>query len=208
MYRYLREQILSRQFEPGSRIVESKVAKDLRVSRSPVREAIRRLEQEGLVQMTDPGVITLFQPSRRDFEDLYQLRLAVEPMAAQLAASRIDGAGVQGLERVLRETDASILRGEIDAFIDNNTAFHDQICQACGNPRLQKVMNEVSALSRYYRVFIFKVYHRRVESVEEHWDIFRAIRDGQAELAWERMRQHLDRDLRFVLTIHDEAEEG
>ncbi len=88
VYGYLRQQILTGHIEPGSRIVESKIARELQVSRSPVREAIRLLHRDGLLVLCDGG-ITLFQPSLKDFKDLYELRFAVEPVAARLTAQHI-----------------------------------------------------------------------------------------------------------------------
>jgi DNA-binding GntR family transcriptional regulator len=197
VYRYLRQEILTGQIDPGSRIIESKIAKQLSISRSPVREAIRRLEQEGLV-VTDQGITTLFKPSRKDFEDLYELRLAIEPMAARLAAKHITAEGIVRLEEILRTTDESIATDQVDTFIESNTQFHDLIVNSSNNRRMQKVMHELSALRRYYRYFVFKIYHRRVTSVEEHWQIYHAIRQGQSDEAWKRMTEHLEGDLSYI----------
>lgn len=206
VYRYLREQILSGLISPGSRIVESKIAKELSVSRSPVREAIRLLNHEGLLTI-EQGATMIFQPSLADFEDLYTLRLAVEPVAARLAAQHITAEDCQRLEETLRQTDETLSRGDIQPFIESNTRFHDLIVELSRNRRLQKVMSEVSAITRYYRCLVFQIYHRRVPSVEEHWQIYRAIQQGCPQDAQQRMSQHIENDLAFIQSIHATRED-
>jgi DNA-binding GntR family transcriptional regulator len=206
VYGYLRQQILTGHIEPGSRIVESKIARELQVSRSPVREAIRLLHRDGLLVLCDGG-ITLFQPSLKDFKDLYELRFAVEPVAARLTAQHISPGDCGILQETLRLADEWILQGEMDRLIDSNTRFHELIVQFSGNHRLQKVMSEVSAITRYYRYFVFKIYHRRVTSVEEHWRIFSAIQQGMPQEAERRMREHIENDLAFIQSMGAAREE-
>lgn len=200
VYRHLRRQILIGQIEPGSKIVESKIAKELVISRSPLREAIRRLEQEGLV-VVDQGSTTLFKPSQKDFEDLYQVRRALEPMAARLATENITEKGIKQLETTLRKTDKYLASGTLDGFIESNAQFHDLIAQYSNNQRLQKMLEEISALARYYRYICFKIFERHVDSAEEHWQIFRAIRARDERLAWSLMTEHLEVDLRYIHSI-------
>jgi DNA-binding GntR family transcriptional regulator len=200
VYSYLRQEILTGKIDPGSRIVETKIAKQLSISRSPVREAIRRLEQEGLI-INDKGVTTLFEPSKSDFEDLYELRLAIEPMAARLAASHMPEEDLDVLKDILRKTDECLANGEIDQFIECNTQFHSLIVDGSGNRRLQKVIHETAVLCRYYRYIAFKIYQRRVTSVEEHWKIYHALRKRDSKAAWQCMMDHLEGDLSYIQSI-------
>lgn len=208
VYDYLRREILSGQIAPGSRIVETKIAKQLSISRSPVREAIRRLEQDDLVA-TIQGVTTLFKPSKKDFEDLYELRLAIEPIAARLAAQNMSTEDCNVLEEILRKSEEYAAKDQIDQFIECNTEFHNLIVAGSGNRRLQKVAHETATLCRYYRNIAFKIYHRRVTSTsfDEHWQIYFAIKQREPKLAWQRMTDHLESDLSYIRSI-GELQEG
>lgn len=198
-YRYLRTQILTGNIPPGSKLVESQMAKRWKISRSPLREAIRRLEQEGLV-VTYNGVTHLFEPSRKDFEDLYELRTALEPMAARLAARYMTADALQQLEAVLESTDKYLAAGAMDPFIESNAKFHDLIAESSGNRRLRKAMEDISVLARYYRYICFKVFQRYVDSAEEHWRIYRALLAHDEDLAWLEMKKHIEVDLQYIRT--------
>lgn len=203
-YRYLRTQILTGHIPPGSKLVESQMAKQWSISRSPLREAIRRLEQEGLL-VTCSGVTHLFEPSRKDFEDLYELRTGLEPMAARLAARHMSRDALNQLHTVLESTDKYLAAGAMDPFIESNAKFHDLIAQSSGNRRLWKAMEDISVLARYYRYICFKVFHRYVDSAEEHWRIYRALVARDEDLAWREMKNHIEVDLQYIRSSADLA---
>lgn len=197
VYRHLRNEILTGGITPGTKLVESQMAKDFQISRSPLREAIRRLEQDGLL-VTSHGVTHVFEPSQQDFEDLYELRMALEPLAAGLAARNMSDEALDQIRALLVQTDAYLAADEIDAFVDSNSRFHDLIAQASNNKRLYRTMEEVSALARYYRYIWFKLYRRQVDSAEQHWRIYRAIAARDEQQARDEMHRHLAADLSYI----------
>jgi DNA-binding GntR family transcriptional regulator len=198
VYDHLRSQILAGEMSAGARIVESQIAQQLNVSRSPVREAIQMLKKEGLL-VQDTGKITVFQPSIADFKELYELRIAVEPVAVELATKRIQIHQLEQMADLLQNAEKSLKDGEIDDLIELNSQFHDCIIRFSGNRRFQKIMNEVSTLVRYYRTFVFKVYKRNIQSIGEHWAIYNAMFDKDALLARQLMKSHIENDLDFII---------
>ncbi|WDL95678.1 GntR family transcriptional regulator [Alicyclobacillus sp. ALC3] len=197
VYRYLRHEILTAGFAPGSKLVESQLAKDFQISRSPLREAIRRLEQEGLL-VTAHGVTHLFEPTQQDFEDLYELRMALEPLAAGLAVRHMADEDFVQMRTLLERTELYLEADQVDAFVESNAAFHDMIVQASNNQRLIRAMAEVSSLARYYRYICFKLYRRQVDSAEQHWRVYRALVARDEELARDEMYNHLAADLAYI----------
>ncbi|MBA4543500.1 MULTISPECIES: GntR family transcriptional regulator [Thermoactinomyces] len=198
VYEYLRAQILCGNMKPGTRIVESVLARQLKISRSPIREAVQLLKKDGLLQQEN-GRILVFRPSADDFQELYELRLAVEPIAVELATGRIQAHELEQIAGLLISADQCLQRGEIDKVIELNSLFHEQLIRFSRNGRFQRMMTEIASLVRYYRTFVFKVYKRNIETNQEHWAIYRAVKEGDAALARKRMESHIKNDLHFIL---------
>lgn len=148
--------------------------------------------------VTSHGVTRLFEPSQQDFEDLYQLRMALEPMAAGLAARRMTDEELLRIRVLLEQTDVHLAAEEVDAFVDGNSKFHDLIGQASKNHRLYRALEEISATARYYRYICFKLYRRQVDSADQHWRIYHALAAREEELAREEMYCHLESDLLYI----------
>ena len=107
-YNSIKEMIFNGVLKPGDRIYESKLATEFQISRSPVREAIRSLEKDGLLFLTDKSKITVYQPTKKDIEDIYECRQALESQAARLTTRNASDKELEQLENILLETKKSI----------------------------------------------------------------------------------------------------
>jgi DNA-binding GntR family transcriptional regulator len=188
----LRSRIIGGEFEPGVLLAESAVARELGVSRVPVREALFALERDGLVEFSDTGRAYVKKLSPRDFEELYVLRLALEPVAARLAAPS------------LRE-DASALEKNIAAagrapslikVTQLDLDFHEIILEACGNARLLKLWRSLRSelelwLGRLHRSKQVQTRGTREETVTSHLGLLHCFRSGSPALCERKMREHI-----------------
>ncbi|MDA5107424.1 GntR family transcriptional regulator [Brevibacillus sp. LEMMJ03] len=200
VYEYLREQILFGGLAPGQRLIEERLCEETGVSRSPIREAIRRLEKDGLVVVQAQGGVTVYQPTLDDFTSLFECRLHLEPAAARFAAERRTEEELADLQELLARM-ADIAR-ESDARRTHELhfAFHQRVAEASKNPYMAKIMNDLKVLISFYRNAILQVHPQRPETViAEHAAILDAIRRRDGDAAAASMAEHITRDFRLCM---------
>jgi DNA-binding GntR family transcriptional regulator len=188
----LRRRIIDGQSEPGSLLAEVAVARELGVSRVPVREALFALERDGLVEFSGTGRAYVKELSPHDFEELYMLRLTLEPVAARLAAPALRK-DPSALEKNIEATSkASSLIKVTHLDLD----FHEIILEASGNARLLKLWrslrNELELwLGRLHRSKQIQTHGTREETVSTHRDLLECFRTQSPAVCERKMREHV-----------------
>ena len=195
IYKRLEEEILEGKIMPGERLIDTKIASDLGVSRSPVREAFRKLERDGLL-VNDEGNISVFIPSLQDAKELYQVRIGLETVAAYWAAKHITDDELKRLSQILIWTEQAVEQKNTQNIIALNTKFHETIITYSRNNQLKKMMDNTRSLIRICRNTIIKQYNRSDSFLEEHYGVFRAMSIHEPELAARKMEQHIQNDLK------------
>src|SRR5262245_8636824 len=189
-YRYLKTQIMSAHLPPGASLNELEIAAALGTSRTPVREAIRKLEQEGLAMRYPNRGAIVTKLSMTDVLEIWQLREILEPAACRLAADRIDRAALEGLERALRELRSHAVGPEAyEAFLQADTGLHGLIVEATGNATLRRVLEMLN--ERIVQVRVVTSPARFRHAVDEHLAIVAALKKRDADEAMDAMRLHL-----------------
>jgi DNA-binding GntR family transcriptional regulator len=192
----LRRRIIDCDYAPGHRLTEDRLARDFGVSRNPVREAIRVLEREGfLIALPRRGAVVA-SISVQDVENIFDVRLSLEVLAAQLAAQRIDEAGARELDRLLAAADAAPTTAELAAL---NTAFHAEICRLSGNTLLTGIMESLH--DRLQWIYRQSAETRAPHSWAEHEALAVAIRAGDAEAAAHAAHTHVLAARQTALTL-------
>lgn len=192
VFESLREAIIAGMLKPGERLMEVQVAEELGVSRTPVREAIRKLELEGLVVMLPRRGAYIAGISVKDIADVFEVRAALEALAASLAAERITDAELEDLERSLVEITKVSDTGEIGTIVARDTNFHDIIYRASRNSRLIQIISNLQDQIQRFRMATLSRPGRTREAVEEHKKIVEAISDRNGELAAQLAREHIE----------------
>jgi DNA-binding GntR family transcriptional regulator len=185
--------IVHGQLASGQRLYEHDLAARMSISRTPVREAIRQLEREGLVTVfpNRETVVTALTPD--DVREIYQYRAAIEGMAAYLAAQAPSDVALAPVSDVLARMEVELQAANQAAYLDLDIAFHDAVVRASGNSRLVEARLRIRDQTRRYLVFTLA----RVpadslrRNLGEHRAIVDAIRAGDAQLAEQRMRTHV-----------------
>ncbi|MBE8519769.1 GntR family transcriptional regulator [Amycolatopsis sp. H6(2020)] len=175
----LRERILTGRLRPGDRLVERELAEDLGVSRVPVREAIRSLEAEGFVVVQSPRRVVVRQLARVDVEELFDVREALEGLAAGLAAERAGAAELKRLDRVLADAARATARGDAARITVLNSRFHDEIVAIAGNALLTTMLQPLEGRLRW----LTSQNEHWAELLDEHRRLFEAIASGNADRA-------------------------
>ena len=191
VFNTLRQAIITGEFAPGERLMEIALANRLGVSRTPVREAIRKLELEGLVVMIPRKGAEVARITEKDLRDVLEVRCSLEELAAELAAERMDEEGQEKLDQALVEFESAIESGDNAAIADSDMEFHDIIFDATGNPRLIQIIGNLR--EQFYRYRLEYVKDARTHSIiiSEHNDIIKQIRDKNVPVAKTVIHQHI-----------------
>src|SRR5262245_11999626 len=191
-YRQLKDLIVSGQLQPGERLVEAQIAEELGVSRTPVREALRRLLDEHLVSRDTSGALTVHRATQREIEDIYTIREVLDGLAARLAARRISETDLLWMTETV-ETMREAAADESGDVVAANLTFHDVLYGAAGNPRLTRMGQELRDFVRLFSREPLAVAARAAEIAEEHEAILGALREGDADRAEDASRAHVRR---------------
>ncbi|MGW4057996.1 GntR family transcriptional regulator [Amycolatopsis sp. NPDC004747] len=183
----LRERILTGRLRPGDRLVERELAEDLGVSRVPVREAIRSLEAEGFLVVQSPRRVVVRQLARVDVEELFDVREALEGLAAGLAAARAGAAELKRLERALADAARATARGDAARITVLNSRFHDEIVAIAGNALLSTMLQPLEGRLRW----LTSQNEHWAELLDEHRRLYEAIASGDAERAKASAVEHV-----------------
>lgn len=191
VFETLREAIISGKLEPGERLMEIQLAEEIGVSRTPVREAIRKLELEGFVVMIPRKGAYVAGISLKDITDVFEVRAALEALAAGLAAERITDEEIDKLDRSLVAYSEQTNQQNIDGIVETDTDFHDLLYKASRNERLMLIITHLREVIQRVRTVSLSQPGRSKDAVEEHRQIVDAIADRNVELAQTLAREHI-----------------
>jgi len=192
VYRKLLHMIFSKQLKPGQRLPEVLLAEQLEVSRTPVREALRRLANEGLVVVMPNVGASVVTPTRAEMLDTYEVRNALECLAIRKAAGRITPVQLARLEEKIEEEAGVFAERDLEAYIEVNNAFHRIIAEASGNLVLADTIENYLARTFVYMVFFESFFDFDTNpSLEEHRAILEALRARDGEETVRLMNHHI-----------------
>jgi DNA-binding GntR family transcriptional regulator len=187
--RELRRRILVGELAPGERLVEDRIAEMLGVSRNPVREAIRVLAAEGFVDVTPRRGAAVSRLSADEAEELFDVRMALEGLAARLAARKRSPAAIERLRALLTRSRSAVESGDLAGVADMNTDFHAAVAEASGNAYLNLVVEPMLRRSQW--VFLQTADARAPHSWTEHAGLLEAIVAGDEVAAEQHAVAHV-----------------
>lgn len=190
VYRQVLDAVLSGALRPGERIVQERVADEINVSRTPVREALLHLEREGILVRAGAWGFTVRDISEREVRDIYQAREAIEGYAARIVAERRDPAALERIRRTI-ETEESIRGGGVEVYFHANRAIHRCIVEESGNEYLLRSFDGIWNRSFAVRMFASIENVDLSETLGEHQALVVAMREGPPAAAAEAMMAHI-----------------
>lgn len=201
VFNTLRQAIITGEFAPGERLMEIALANRLGVSRTPVREAIRKLELEGLVVMIPRKGAEVARITEKDLRDVLEVRSSLEELAAELATERMNDEYREKIEKSLKEFEQAIQRGDNGEIADSDMEFHDVIFDATGNARLIQILNNLREQMYRYRVEYLKREEAHPQLIAEHAAIIEYISKGEKKAATDIMCKHIDNQVTTVIDV-------
>lgn len=206
-YDYIYSKIINGEILPGSRLVEKKIVEETNISRSPIRESIRKLESEGLVTVNSRGGVKVYRPTNEDFKHLYECRISLEPAGSYYAALRVNDMKREKLFELVAKMKQEIEVNNINKLRRYSREFHDTILAFSENPFLIKLMKQLRSFTVFYVNNIIKSsnYERLIAGSKEHEEICKAISDGNGVMAKRLMEEHLTMDYEFFLSEYKDG---
>ena len=199
VFNTLRQAILTGELKPGERLMEIHLADRLGVSRTPVREAIRRLELEGLVTMIPRRGAEVAQITEKSMGDVLEVRRALDALCAELACDRITEEGLAALRQACDHFEQVISTKDAKKIAQADVALHDIIVQATGNQRLIQLVNNLSEQMYRYRFEYIKDNSQHETLVKEHRIIYQSIVKKDRETAAAAARTHIDNQKKAII---------
>jgi DNA-binding GntR family transcriptional regulator len=203
VYEELRNLILTGKIKPGTRMMEIELAEDMGVSRTPIREAIRKLEKEGLVVIEPRKGAYASEVSVKDMEDILEVRANLEGLAAYLAAERMTEAEKKALDDVKMKFKEAVIEGNMADMISYDTRFHHMIVEASRNNHLIHMVEQLQELVLRFRYIYYKDFKRAEDMIPEHQQIFEEIAAGNGANARFGAFNHIDKLKDMIM--HEEA---
>ena len=187
----IREAIMDGRLEPGQRLKEEELARELGISRTPVREALLILQTDGLVEAHPNRGATVRSYGLDDLGDLYMLRAALEGVAARLAAERATPRELAKLRRSCDRFDTVAGAGSLKEIVRENLVFHDAILNIAGNDRIAQLVRGVTELPLVYKSYLWYSPNQKLVSAHYHRQILHALEARNPERAESVMKQHV-----------------
>lgn len=191
VYQALKHRILAGMLEPGSRLVELQLAQDFQVSRTPVRETLKRLMAEGLVRVDPVRGIVVSDVDARELEEIFVIREVLDGLAARLAANRVSSADLTKLHLLMDMMHDSVANGQWEAMVQANIKFHDILHQAAGNERLRHLSRNLLDFVRRFSNEAFASEERGAKVLAEHEEIVKALEQRDPDEAERVSRSHI-----------------
>jgi DNA-binding GntR family transcriptional regulator len=203
-YEQIRRRILDNAWPPGHRALEQEVALALGMSRTPVREALARLRNEGLVEVIPRHGMRVLPVSPNDMREIYQILTALECMAAELLAQRKPGdAQLKPLVEATRAMDKALRADDLDAWAAADERFHAQLLELAGNRQLQATVLNYWDRAHRARLFTLRLRPKPVNSTKEHMQMVERLRAGDAEGAARVTRAHRERANQELIALFE-----
>lgn len=191
VFEYLKNAIIDQIIAPGSRLVESKISDMLGISRTPLREALHKLEREDWIEKIPSGGFQVVTLTKNDIEQTFGIRSVLEAYAARLAAENHTRKDLAPLEKKIKEFQSCLEKENTDRLQKINTEFHDILYRLSRSPKLIKMINQLRAQISRFRQIILNQEGYAQKSNEDHLKMLEAIRNKDGKTVEKLVRAHI-----------------
>lgn len=199
VFNTLRQAILTGELKPGERLMEIHLANKLGVSRTPIREAIRKLELEGLVTMIPRRGAEVAQITEKSMNDVLEVRRAVDALCVELACERISDEALESLKAACDDFAEQVKTKDVKKIAQADVALHNIIVEATGNQRLISLVNTLSEQMYRYRFEYIKDFSQHESLIEEHRVIYESIVKKDKKTAADAAKLHIDNQEKAII---------
>lgn len=194
IYDIIKSSILAGELKPGEKVNVSQLAEKYNISRTPLREALRQLQIEGLLVQDHLG-LSVVKLEETDFKDLYECRLMLEPKIMGLILKTVANEALEEIEKVLLNAESAFKEGNLLQLLELNAQFHDRLLEASPNKRALHLLQQVRSFLLLYRANILKNNEHNREILKEHRQILNALKARDEAAVIQNVENHLRNDL-------------
>jgi len=194
----IRDAIRNGKLKPGERLVEMQLAEEMQISRFPIREALRYLEKEGLVETKPFKGTHVARFTERDMEELYSLRSSLEELAVRILIENLDGKKIKMLETIIQSMQKASQTGNLDQMISEDLRFHQTVCELSGHRKLLGVWQTLESQLQVFLNIEKDFFETAYQYVATHDPIMEAIKKRNVETAEKAIREHLGLAMRII----------
>jgi DNA-binding GntR family transcriptional regulator len=191
VYESLKESILTSGIDPTQRLDERTLAKQLGISRTPLREAIHRLVAEGFLRVEPRRGVFVNEKSKKEIVEILYVRAALESMGARLAARHVTDTDLVGLKSIFAPFASDKVEQQTDKFSVANVTFHEQVLELSGCTKLVELASHIRDHIRMVRILTMRAGGRAQNALTEHFQIIEALENRDPDLSASRMREHI-----------------
>lgn len=189
----IREAIIKGEYEPGEKLSEASLSEHFKISRTPIREALKQLEREGLVEIIPRVGTCVTKPTEKELAEIFVLKENLEGLAARLVVENNNSKAIEEIEKSVSLMEEAVQTGNHKLYVEANSTFHNVILEGADNSKLSYILNLLLnqiGYSRYVYLTI-EVPKRMEQSLREHQEILRALKIGDPDKAEIAMRAHV-----------------
>lgn len=201
VFNTLRQAILRGEMEPGERLMEIQLAQKLGVSRTPIREAIRKLELEGLVIMIPRKGAEVAHITEKDMRDVLEVRSTLEELVVQLAIKNVAEEKLDELRAANRVFESAVVSKDVVNIVEADVKFHDILYSMTNNPRLIQIINNLREQMYRYRLEYVKDARTHSILISEHNDIIKQIKEKNVDVARKVIHQHISNQEKGIIRL-------
>lgn len=201
VFNTLRQAILRGEMEPGERLMEIQLAQKLGVSRTPIREAIRKLELEGLVIMIPRKGAEVAHITEKDMRDVLEVRATLEKLAVTLACKNVSESKIAELKSANKVFESAIVSKDVVNIVDADVHFHDVIYSMTNNERLIQIINNLREQMYRYRLEYVKDARTHSILISEHNDIIQQVKERNIDAAKKVIYQHISNQEKGIIRL-------
>jgi DNA-binding GntR family transcriptional regulator len=191
IFNTLRQAIITGELKPGERLMEVQLANSMGVSRTPVREAIRKLELEGLVDMLPRKGASVANLSAKNIMDVLEVRASLDGLATELASERITDEELKELSHIQSQFMSFVEKNNLQGLIKKDVEFHEAIYRASRNDKLIQIVSNLREQVLRFRIIYIKDLDSNADIVREHAEIIKALTDRNSKLSFVTARNHI-----------------
>lgn len=201
VYQSLRQFIIQGKWPAGTKLVESKLSKTLHVSRTPIRAALQKIHEEGLLDYTPYRGYTVNMINADDVREIYKLRNALEQLAAVEAMQHMSPEDTAELKEIVARSEQALRQEDMEKVVELTTEFNRRVSDLAAMPRLKRLQQELSDYLVRLRTMTFDadVSDRSAEAVHEHREIIEAMESGNEKALRAVIKEHLERSQEYIL---------
>jgi len=199
VYRVLKTEIVKGFLEPGTKLLENKLAEEMHVSRTPIREAIQKLAAEGFIKIAPNQTLIVTEVSLEDVKEVLQIRGVLEGLAARISAKKINKQEIEELEKIIAQMSPHVTKEDLSSYCKLDDEFHNQILHICGNKWIIQIRDNLGNFIYRFRIKSLSVPGRLKCSLEEHQAIMESLKKHNSEEADRLSQIHMENTVINIL---------